>query len=452
MFNHLCSLTSIQWFYIQIIISGFRSFKNCEITNLSPGQNVIIGLNGSGKSNIVCAIEFVLTQNYSRLDKTQRQLLICQNNRTKSKTVSAFVVIEFENSEQRFPLNDLKVAIKRQISLTSDQYFVNGRRTTYDEILALLESGGISINNSYYLVKQGIISEISMSSPRYLLDILRTISGAKSFDDKKKKSMKLISESEETIGKMEENIQTIQTQIDMLNIDEDKINSFQRLDKTRRFLVVKLNEIEKVLIERNLNSLAIKRSEITSLFESNQTNLNELEHKLEKEKQELFTTNQIISQIEYDLSHTFTTIQSLSKELCDLNIQCEVDLIEPDIHSQTKSKDVKRHLNEKEELMCTLNTELKEMKIIEKDLLQKLSSLQEKEKNVFMFSNMEVTVKTKNEQNKFINQHVEILDGSIIEQKKLISEYRLQLKNLNSEKYKVQKTLKVNMFSILKCS
>ena len=45
----------------QVVISGFRSFRNqCEIEPFSPKHNVIVGRNGSGKSNFFDAIQFVL--------------------------------------------------------------------------------------------------------------------------------------------------------------------------------------------------------------------------------------------------------------------------------------------------------------------------------------------------------------------------------------------------------
>jgi structural maintenance of chromosome 3 (chondroitin sulfate proteoglycan 6) len=45
----------------QVIISGFRSFRNQpEVEPFSPKHNVIVGRNGSGKSNFFDAIQFVL--------------------------------------------------------------------------------------------------------------------------------------------------------------------------------------------------------------------------------------------------------------------------------------------------------------------------------------------------------------------------------------------------------
>jgi len=45
----------------QITISNFRSFKQQpEIHPFSPGTNAVVGRNGSGKSNLFDAMQFVL--------------------------------------------------------------------------------------------------------------------------------------------------------------------------------------------------------------------------------------------------------------------------------------------------------------------------------------------------------------------------------------------------------
>ena len=49
----------------QVVISGFKSFRSqSEIEPFSPKHNVIVGRNGSGKSNFFDAIQFVLLGTY----------------------------------------------------------------------------------------------------------------------------------------------------------------------------------------------------------------------------------------------------------------------------------------------------------------------------------------------------------------------------------------------------
>ena len=62
----------------QVIISGFRSFKDQrEVEAFSPHHNVIVGRNGSGKSNFFNAIQFVLlAPKFATLRQEDRQNLL----------------------------------------------------------------------------------------------------------------------------------------------------------------------------------------------------------------------------------------------------------------------------------------------------------------------------------------------------------------------------------------
>ncbi|KAG9771389.1 hypothetical protein KCU75_g7714, partial [Aureobasidium melanogenum] len=51
----------------QIIIQGFKSYKDQTVIEpFSPKHNVIVGRNGSGKSNFFAAIRFVLSDAYTQ--------------------------------------------------------------------------------------------------------------------------------------------------------------------------------------------------------------------------------------------------------------------------------------------------------------------------------------------------------------------------------------------------
>lgn len=85
----------------QVSISGFRSFRQQpEIESFSPRHNVIVGRNGSGKSNFFDAIQFaLLNQRFSSLRQEERQVLLHEG--AGAPVMSAFVEIVFDNSDGR---------------------------------------------------------------------------------------------------------------------------------------------------------------------------------------------------------------------------------------------------------------------------------------------------------------------------------------------------------------
>ena len=61
----------------QISIQGFKSYKDQTIIEpFSPHHNVVVGRNGSGKSNFFAAIRFVLNDSYNRMSQEERQSLL----------------------------------------------------------------------------------------------------------------------------------------------------------------------------------------------------------------------------------------------------------------------------------------------------------------------------------------------------------------------------------------
>ena len=61
----------------QVIIQGFKSYREQTVIEpFDPGHNVVVGRNGSGKSNFFYAIQFVLSDEYSHLRPEQRQVFM----------------------------------------------------------------------------------------------------------------------------------------------------------------------------------------------------------------------------------------------------------------------------------------------------------------------------------------------------------------------------------------
>lgn len=116
---------------------------------------MIVGRNGSGKTNILNAIQFVLSDEFNGLNANQRQQLVNESH-TKQRILMAFVEIVIDNSDRRMPLELNEVIFRRQIGLKKDQYFMNNKIVSHSDIVNLLETAGFSRSNPYYIVKQGL--------------------------------------------------------------------------------------------------------------------------------------------------------------------------------------------------------------------------------------------------------------------------------------------------------
>ncbi|CAG2123504.1 unnamed protein product, partial [Medioppia subpectinata] len=133
----------------QVIINGFRSYREQTVVEpFSARHNVIVGRNGSGKSNFFYAIQFVLSDEFSHLRPDQRQQLLHEG--PGQRTMIAYVEIIFDNSDNRLPIDEVAVTLRRQIGLKKDQYYLNKKIVTRSDVMNVLESAGFSRSNPYY--------------------------------------------------------------------------------------------------------------------------------------------------------------------------------------------------------------------------------------------------------------------------------------------------------------
>lgn len=104
-----CILFTFSLIFSQIIIQGFKSYREQTVVEpFDKRHNVVVGRNGSGKSNFFFAIQFVLSDEFTHLRPEQRQALLHEG--TGTRVLSAYVEIIFDNSDNRIPVsNDLFV-------------------------------------------------------------------------------------------------------------------------------------------------------------------------------------------------------------------------------------------------------------------------------------------------------------------------------------------------------
>lgn len=154
--------------YIQeIILDGFKSYATrTVISGWDPSFNAITGLNGSGKSNILDAICFVLgIDNLKQVRAANLQDLIYK--RGQSGITKASVSIVFNNQEKdKSPpgFSDQEtITVTRQIVVgggNKNKYLINGHIAQPRVIETMFQSVQLNVNNPHFLIMQGQITKV----------------------------------------------------------------------------------------------------------------------------------------------------------------------------------------------------------------------------------------------------------------------------------------------------
>ncbi|KAI0822104.1 condensin complex subunit SMC2 [Trametes gibbosa] len=181
----------------ELILEGFKSYPvRTQISGWDPSFNAITGLNGSGKSNILDAICFVLgLTNMSSMRAQNQQDLIYK--RGQAGVTKASVTIVFDNSNRATsPVGFegyAQITVTRQIAIPNiSKYLLNGHKSTQQAIQTLFQSVQLNINNPNFLIMQGRITKVLNMKPQEILGMVEEAAGTRMFEERKEKALKTI--------------------------------------------------------------------------------------------------------------------------------------------------------------------------------------------------------------------------------------------------------------------
>ena len=107
----------------RVSLRNFKSFRRISIP-IPSGFTAIVGPNGTGKSNIVDAICFVLGRSSSKSLRAERFSDLIFNGGKKGKPArQASVTLYLDNAARDIPIDSKEVKISRTIDLTGNSVY-----------------------------------------------------------------------------------------------------------------------------------------------------------------------------------------------------------------------------------------------------------------------------------------------------------------------------------------
>jgi len=178
-------------------LDGFKSYAQpVQIKSFDNFFNAINGLNGSGKSNILDGICFVLGQSSVKSFRCENlQQLIYKNG--QSGVTKAMVSALFDNrnkSQSPIGLEDLdEFEITRTIIVGGKtKYMLNGVTKTNTQIMDIFKTVSLSIQSSHFIIMQGRVTKVMNMKPMEVLGMLEETTGTRMYENKKEQAEKLI--------------------------------------------------------------------------------------------------------------------------------------------------------------------------------------------------------------------------------------------------------------------
>jgi structural maintenance of chromosome 2 len=174
--------------------------------SFDPHFNAITGLNGSGKSNILDSICFVLgITNLSQVRAGNLSELVYKQGQAGINKAS--VTIVFNNSDTaNSPVgydHCSEIAVTRQISIGGkSKYLINGKVSPANQVANLFHSVQLNVNNPHFLIMQGRITKVLNMKPDEILGMVEEAAGTRMYENKKVAALKTIEKKQKKVDEI----------------------------------------------------------------------------------------------------------------------------------------------------------------------------------------------------------------------------------------------------------
>ncbi|KAF2361805.1 SMCs flexible hinge [Trinorchestia longiramus] len=404
----------------QIIIQGFKSYREQTVIEpFDPRHNVVVGRNGSGKSNFFYAIQFVLSDEFSHLRAEQRQALLHEG--TGPRVISAFVEIIFDNSDGRIPIDKNDVCLRRVIGAKKDTYFLNRKAVTKLDVMNLLESAGFSRSNPYYIVKQGKINQMATAPDSHRIKLLREVAGTRVYDERREESKGILKETESKREKIEEFLRTIEERLATLEEEKEELKEYQKYDKMRRSLEYTIHDRELKETRKKLDDMENQRKNSGAEQDKQRQGLQKAQDAIKTATKDMKDIKQKLTQVREERDTYNMEQQQLLKEKTRLELMIK-DLSD-EVQGDNKSKEraekelekLRHTIAMKENELESIRPKYEEMKRREDAAQRELSLKDQKRKELYAKQGRGSQFTSKEQRDQWIQKELRSIDRAMVE-------------------------------------
>lgn len=266
----------------KLTLRGFKSFKNkTTIPFGQRGLTAVVGENGSGKSNLVDALTFVMGQRSSKLRAERLEQLIYNGGKGGQQSNQAEVFLYLDNADGRFDKfcnshtngdSPDEISIGRKITRNSSTYkFLdkNCRRSLIDEIL---EEANVD-PSKHHVVNQGKITEIVNMRPSERREIVDDLAGISGYEKRKKEAIVDLREVKEKLMTNRVVLGERRSQLARLKKEREAALEYKNKEE-------ELNRVEQSIVYRKRKNKEAQMENIREKHEKVEQEVSRVEDKL----------------------------------------------------------------------------------------------------------------------------------------------------------------------------
>jgi chromosome segregation protein len=283
-------------------LQGFKSFPERTKVIFHPGITAIVGPNGTGKSNIVDAILWVLggqRQKGLRGEKTED--IIFNGNTKKPPLGMADVTMGLEHQEEEILINH------RAFRSGESEYRLNGKSARLKDIQDALWKRAVA-EKEYFVIEQGSVGTILTTKPAEKRALLEEAAGTAFFKDKKREAQSKLASSEQNLLRVEDIISEVGRSKNSLQRQAQAAVRYRKLrEKTR--------ELTGLDYRRKLIQLEHRHDETSRLHTDALTQEKDLAFRIKTQEKDLFNRRREVWELEKSIKEGQEALFQIESQL-----------------------------------------------------------------------------------------------------------------------------------------
>ncbi|MBN1633005.1 MAG: chromosome segregation protein SMC [Ignavibacteria bacterium] len=246
-------------------IFGFKSFPEKTRIEFAEGVSAIVGPNGTGKSNIVDALRWVLgVQGDKILRSEKRDDIVFNGTRTRKPLSIAEVSLTINNSKRIIPLEYSEVNIARRFYRSGDtEYFMNGVRVRLKDIRNAFANTGIG-PDAYSVIELKMVETILSPLKNERRKMFEEAAGIVTYKQNRDLTYKKLESVKESLARV----------TDIIREKQRNINTLERQVKKNEEAKNVYEELKKLEIITGIYEYGYLLKEISDIKEHESSNIN----------------------------------------------------------------------------------------------------------------------------------------------------------------------------------
>ena len=353
--------------------------------------------------------------------------------------MSAYVEIIFDNSDDRFPTGKPELVLRRTIGIKKDEYTLDRKNATKNDVMNLLESAGFSRSNPYYIVPQGRVTALTNMKDSERLLLLKEVAGTQVYEARRAESLKIMHETNSKRAKIDELLDYINERLAELEEEKDELRNYQEKDKERRCLEYTIYSREQHEIAHVLDNLEEQRQNGVEDADNNRDQFIEGEKAMAQIDAEIAECRQQIEFLKVDKAQLEDERREASKALAQIELHAK-SLADNQAAAQVlKSRHdsdldaVQTAIREREAELEELRPRFIQSKNDEDSVKGRLTEAETSRQRLYAKQGRNARIKTKAERDKWIQMEIRESHRSISTVQGVVAQTQEDIKELEGE-------------------